>query len=67
VETLDESIQRLVDTLSHSSPEAMREMKAIFWKGTEHWDKLLPERASISGRLVLSEFTREAIARFKRK
>ncbi len=40
-------------------------MKKIFWKGTEHWDKLLFERAAISGRLVLSEFTKNAIDKFK--
>ena len=58
---MDESIKKLSYTLMHSSPEAMAEMKKIFWKGTEHWDKLLIERAAISGRLVLSDFTRNAI------
>lgn len=64
---MDEAVHRLADHLSHSSPEAMAEMKKIFWKGTENWDKLLIERAAISGRLVLSEFTRNAIAKFKTK
>ena len=67
VEDMDESITRLADVLMHSSPEAMAEMKKIFWKGTEHWDQLLLERAAISGRLVLSEFTRNAIEKFKKK
>jgi methylglutaconyl-CoA hydratase len=62
---MDESIARLANTLSHSSPEAMKEMKKIFWKGTENWDQLLTERAAISGRLVLSTFTRNAIEKFK--
>ena len=65
IENMDEAVQRLSFTLSHSSPAAMTEMKKIFWKGTEHWDKLLLERAAISGKLVLSEFTRNAIAKFK--
>ena len=64
-ENMDEAIRRLADTLSHSSPQAMAEMKKIFWKGTEHWDKLLFERAAISGRLVLSDFTKNAIEKFK--
>lgn len=64
-EQMDESIRRLTNHLLHSSPEAMEEMKMIFWKGTEHWDTLLHDRAAISGRLVLSEFTKNAIARFK--
>jgi len=67
VDGMDESIARLTEILSHSSPEAMTEMKKIFWKGTEHWDRLLIERAAISGRLVLSEFTRKAIEKFKKK
>lgn len=65
-EELDEAVRRLAAVLSHSSPDAMAEMKKIFWKGTEHWDKLLPERAAISGRLVLSDFTRQAIEKFKK-
>ena len=64
---MDESIAKLTSTLSRSNPEAMAEMKKIFWKGTENWDILLDERAAISGRLVVSEFTRSAIAAFKNK
>lgn len=64
---MDEAIQRLTFHLSHSSPQAIAEMKKIFWKGTEQWDTLLMERAKISGRLVLSDFTRNAIEKFKNK
>lgn len=64
-DNMDEAIQKLANNLSHSSPQAMAEMKKIFWKGTEHWDTMLIERAKISGRLVLSEFTRNAIEKFK--
>lgn len=67
VHSMDESLTRLSTTLMHSSPEAMKEMKKIFWQGTDHWDQLLIERAKISGRLVLSEFTKEAISKFKKK
>ena len=45
----------------------MAELKKVTWQGTDHWDKLLPERAAISGRLVLSDFTRQAIQKFKAK
>jgi methylglutaconyl-CoA hydratase len=67
VESMDESIRKLAYQLSHSSPEAMAEMKKIFWQGTENWDDLLCQRAEISGRLVLSHYTKEAIAKFKTK
>ncbi|MBA3674009.1 MAG: enoyl-CoA hydratase/isomerase family protein [Chitinophagaceae bacterium] len=65
IRNLDESVNRLASSLSHSNPEAMAEIKNILWKGTEHWDELLRERAAISGRLVLSKFTKNAINKFK--
>ncbi len=66
-EQMDSEIERLIAQLLKSNPEAMRELKEIFWQGTEHWDQLLLDRASISGRLVLSDFTRNAISAFKAK
>ena len=67
VQNMDEFIYRLANTLAHSNPLAMAEMKKIFWRGTENWDVLLNERAAISGKLVLSDFTKKAIAKFKAK
>src|SRR5437773_830290 len=64
---MDESIAKLISSLIHSSPSAMGEMKKILWKGTEDWDHLLLERAAISGKLVLSAFTKNAIEKFKAK
>ena len=61
VQNMEESINLLASTLSHSNPKAMTEMKKIFWKGTDHWDELLKERAAISGQLVLSSFSKSAI------
>jgi methylglutaconyl-CoA hydratase len=61
---LDSAVARLAGTLAASNPEAMRELKRIFWAGTEGWDELLDERARMSGRMVLSEFTRQAINEF---
>lgn len=64
---LDEAVEVLASRLAESNPGAMAELKRTFWAGTDGWDTLLSERAAISGRLVLSDFTREAIARFKAK
>lgn len=66
-EKLDAAVEAHAHELSTYSPEAMAELKRIMWRGTEDWGSLLPERAAVSGRLVLSEFTRNAIAEFKRK
>jgi len=63
-ETMDEAVQAFAERLCNYNPEAMREMKQVFWAGTEHWDTLLAERAAISGRLVLSDFTKETLKRF---
>ena len=67
IQNMDESIERLSNALAHSNPEAMREMKKILWQGTEDWDTILHERAAISGKLVLSEFTKNAIAKLRVK
>lgn len=67
IEGMDEFVNRLANTLAKSSPEAMKEMKKMFWAGTDNWDALLQERARISGRLVLSDFTKNAINAFKKK
>ena len=67
IEQMDEAIHHLAQQLLHSSPEAMAALKKVCWKGTEHWDTLLAERAAISGHLVLSSFTRAAIEKFKNK
>jgi methylglutaconyl-CoA hydratase len=65
VEEMDAAIETLIGKLASSNPEAMLDLKKIFWQGTEHWDTLLFDRAKISGRLVLSEFTKNAINKFK--
>jgi len=66
-EAMDQAIEILANKLVKSNPEAMRELKQIFWRNTEDWTTLLYERAGISGRLVLSDFTRNAISQFKAK
>lgn len=66
IELMDVAIEKLAINLSNSNPSAMMELKKIFWKDTADWDILLDERASISGELVLSEFTRKAIQKFKK-
>jgi methylglutaconyl-CoA hydratase len=65
-EMMDEQIEQLVAKLAKSSPEAMAQLKKIFWQGTENWDTLLTDRAGISGTLVLSDFTVDAINAFKK-
>ena len=67
VEDMEDRINTLAETLAKSNPEAMSMLKSAFWQGTEHWDALLKERAAMSGELVLSDFTVNAINAFKKK
>lgn len=66
-EQMDASIAALAGRLATSNPEAMAMLKKVMWQGTDHWDELLIERAGMSGKLVLSEFTINAINQFKAK
>ena len=63
---MDEAIDAFAVSLSTYNPEALDALKASLWRGTEDWSELLDERARVSGRLVLSEFSRNAIDAFKK-
>lgn len=65
IAALDKAVDALAGKLAASNPEAMAELKATFTRDTAHWDNLLAERAAVSGKLVLSDFTKNAIAAFK--
>jgi len=67
IKQVDAYVEQLAQRLAAFNPEAMRELKRVVWAGTEHWDQLLEERAALSGRLVLSDFTRKAVAAFQAK
>jgi methylglutaconyl-CoA hydratase len=63
---LDAAIIELSERLCTYNPEAMAELKKNFWSDYDHWDQLLPDRAAMSGKLVLSDFTRQALANFNK-
>lgn len=65
VAAMDDAVTALATTLAASNPEAMAMLKRVFWAGTEQWETVLAERAGMSGTLVLSAFTRNAIGAFK--
>lgn len=65
--SLDKAVNDLALKLSNYNPEAMTALKKVFWEGTEDWDKLLSERAQMSGNLVTSDFTKQFIQKFKKK
>lgn len=65
IEDLDDAALELAQKLASYNPEALAEMKRVLWENETHWDTLLIERAEISGRLVLSDFTKQKLASFK--
>jgi len=67
IKEMDFEVEILASKLSKYNPEALKEMKKVLWKGTENWDTLLNEKAEISGKLVLSEFTKKALQKFKKQ
>ena len=66
-EEMDVAIQTLAEKLASSNPDSMRGLKQVMWEGMDHWDNLLLERAAMSGRWVLSDFTRKTLARLKQR
>jgi methylglutaconyl-CoA hydratase len=66
IKDMDVAVDDLALKLSNYNQEALNEMKKVLWENTNNWDKLLLERAEISGELVLSEFTKKALLKFKK-
>jgi methylglutaconyl-CoA hydratase len=63
---MDKELEFFSKKLASYNPAALLEMKKVLWEGTRSWDSLLQERAAISGELVLSEFTRSALSKFRK-
>lgn len=66
VEELDQEINQLANQFISYNSEALFEIKKVLWEGTDNWDTLLIERAQISGKLILSPFTKNALQQFKK-
>ena len=66
IQELDSAVADFSVKLASYNPEALIEMKIVFWEGTQDWETLLLERAAISGKLVLSDFTKKALSQFKK-
>ncbi|MDT0687882.1 enoyl-CoA hydratase/isomerase family protein [Autumnicola psychrophila] len=66
IKDLDKEIEIFSEKLASYNPQALQEMKRILWKNTADWGNLLEERAAVSGELVLSDFTREALSKFRK-
>lgn len=63
---LDDELLYFTKNLASYNPKALNEMKNVLWENTDNWDELLIERAEISGALVLSDFTKNSLAKFSK-
>ncbi|MGB5666405.1 MAG: enoyl-CoA hydratase/isomerase family protein [Maribacter sp.] len=66
IKEMDKELEIFAQKLSTYNPDALQEWKKVLWEGTDHWNKLLTDRAAITGKLVLSEFTKNALSKFKK-
>lgn len=66
ISDMDSALQVFASKLASYNPEALFEMKKVLWENTNNWETLLYERAAISGKLVLSDFTKNALNQFKK-
>lgn len=66
LKTMDEELHFFTEKLASYNPQALEEWKKVLWEGTSHWNTLLVDRAAITGKLVLSEFTKNALSKFKK-
>lgn len=66
IKALDNEVELLALKLASYNPDSLKEIKKVFWHNTNHWGELLQERAAITGELVLSEFTKNALAKFSK-
>ncbi|WP_405200042.1 enoyl-CoA hydratase/isomerase family protein [Christiangramia sp. LLG6405-1] len=66
VKDMDKEISLFTEKLASYNPQALTEMKQILWKDTDHWPQLLEVRAAVSGELVLSDFTKNALSKFRK-
>ena len=64
---LDREVEHHAHQLASYDTEALETWKKILWEGTDHWNELLPERAAMTGKLALSDFTKNALKKFKEK
>jgi len=63
-EALDEGVNDLATYLLSKNPEAQSELKQVFWRGCEDWDQLLESRAELSGKMVLSTYTKNILKKY---
>ncbi|SIQ00040.1 enoyl-CoA hydratase/isomerase family protein [Maribacter ulvicola] len=66
VQEMDKELDFFILKLESYNPDALTEWKKVLWEGTDHWDTLLTDRAAITGKLALSDFTRNALSKFKK-
>ena len=66
IDELDKEVDILASKIASYNSEGLNELKKTLWNNSNNWNELLAERAAISGKLVLSDFTKKALQKFKK-
>ncbi|MBT3542527.1 enoyl-CoA hydratase-related protein [Flavobacteriaceae bacterium] len=58
---LDLAVKTNAERFASYPEKAVKTLRKLHWKETEHWDKLLPKNAAITGELALQEATQNIL------
>ena len=67
IEEMDEKLTVFLDTLASRSADALALLKKVSWEGSEHFEKLMPERIQMSASLILEDSAKENINKIKER
>ena len=58
---LDLAVKTNAERFASYPEKAVKTLRKLHWKETEHWDQLLPKNAAITGKLALQETTKNIL------
>ena len=62
---MDAEVAQFLEKLASRSSDALALIKKVSWEGTEHFEKLMPERILMSASLLLEDSTKANIEKIK--
>ena len=67
ISEMDFEITAFLEKISSRSSDALALIKKVSWEGTEHFEKLMPERILMSASLILEDSAKENIGKIKER
>lgn len=66
IEEMDQFLENFLKEIASRSLNTQKELKKLFWEGTDNWDELLYQKAHITAKLLFSNETQQIINNLKR-